>query len=97
MAVKNKTSSLEKAKMSDLKERTKAAQKLLRIKLVRSVIRCPQYQREVVKGLGLRKVNEVQEFFEGNTVPTAQKGIEAGLEKLKIYERFRRVRESLSF
>jgi len=59
MAVKNKTSSLEKAKMSDLKERTKGAQKLLRIKLVRSVIRCPQYQREVVKGLGLRKVNSV--------------------------------------
>ena len=59
MAVKDKTSSLEKAKKSDLKEKTKAAQKLLRIKLVRSVIGRPQYQREVVKGLGLRKVNSV--------------------------------------
>ncbi len=31
--------------------------KLLRIKLVRSVIGCSKYQREVVKGLGLRKLN----------------------------------------
>jgi large subunit ribosomal protein L30 len=59
MAVKEKESSLERAKKSDLKERTKPAQKLLRIELVRSVISRPKYQREVVKGLGLRKVNSV--------------------------------------
>ncbi len=33
------------------------AVKQLRIKLVRSVIGRPQKQREVVKGLGLRKIN----------------------------------------
>jgi len=59
MAVKEKESSLERAKKSDLKERTKPTQKLLRIELVRSVIGRPRYQREVVKGLGLRKVNSV--------------------------------------
>ena len=57
MAVKDKKSSLEKTKKGDLEERTRAAHKVLRIELVKSVIGRPQSQREVVKGLGLRKVN----------------------------------------
>lgn len=57
MAVKDKKSPPEKTKKGDLKERTRAAQNVLRIELVRSVIGRPQSQREVVKGLGLRKVN----------------------------------------
>ena len=59
MAVKDKKSPLEKAKKSDPKERTMVVQNVLRIELVRSVIGRPQSQREVVKGLGLRKVNSV--------------------------------------
>ena len=59
MAVKDKKSSLEKTRKGDLKEKTRSAQKVLRIELVRSVIGHPQSQREVVKGLGLRKVNSV--------------------------------------
>ena len=35
----------------------KAPEKQLRIQLVRSVIGRPQKQREVVKGLGLRRMN----------------------------------------
>jgi len=35
----------------------KASERQLRIKLVRSVIGRPQKQREVVKGLGLRRMN----------------------------------------
>ncbi len=35
----------------------KAPERQLRIKLVRSVISRPQKQREVVKGLGLRRMN----------------------------------------
>lgn len=35
----------------------KAPEKQLRIQLVRSVIGRPQKQREVVKGLGLRRIN----------------------------------------
>jgi large subunit ribosomal protein L30 len=59
MAVKDKKSSLEKTKKGDPKEKAKAIQKVLRIELVKSIIGHPQYQREVVKGLGLRKVNSV--------------------------------------
>jgi large subunit ribosomal protein L30 len=39
------------------KEERKVDGKQLKIKLVRSVIGRPQKQREVVKGLGLRKIN----------------------------------------
>jgi len=59
MAVKDKKSSQKKAKKNTPKERTKSAQNALRIMLARSVIGHPRYQREVVKGLGLRKVNSV--------------------------------------
>jgi len=58
MAVKtdtqpNKVAAASKGK----KEAKKVAVKQLKIKLVRSVIGRPQKQREVVKGLGLRKIN----------------------------------------
>lgn len=58
MAVKtdtqpNKAAAASKGK----KEAKKVAVKQLKIKLVRSVIGRPQKQREVVKGLGLRKIN----------------------------------------
>jgi large subunit ribosomal protein L30 len=39
------------------KKKTKPAEKQLRIELVRSVIGRPRKQREVVKGLGLRRIN----------------------------------------
>ena len=49
--------------VEEKKEKTKAKgkhlQKKLKIKLVRSLIGRPRYQREVVKGLGLRKLNSV--------------------------------------
>jgi len=59
MAVKDKKATQEKKKKSTLKERAESAQKTLRIKLVRSIAGRPKYQREVVKGLGLRKINSV--------------------------------------
>jgi large subunit ribosomal protein L30 len=59
MAVKDKKSSLEKTKKDVLKEKTRATQNVLRIELVKSVIGHPPHQREVVKGLGLRKVHSV--------------------------------------
>jgi len=59
MAVKDIKSTQEKARKSKVKEKTKSPEKALKIKLVRSVIGRPKYQREVVKGLGLRRVNSV--------------------------------------
>jgi tricorn protease interacting factor F2/3 len=38
--------------------------------------------------LGIGKADEVEEFFRENRIPEAGKGIEAGLEKLKVYDRF---------
>ncbi len=38
-------------------DRSKSSENQLRVKLVRSLIGHPRKQREVVKGLGLRKVN----------------------------------------
>jgi large subunit ribosomal protein L30 len=35
----------------------RSAEKLLKVKLVRSLVGRPKKQREVVKGLGLRKIN----------------------------------------
>ncbi len=40
-------------------EKAKSLEKHLKIRLVRSVIGHPRKQREVVKGLGLRKTNSV--------------------------------------
>lgn len=59
MAVKDETS--RKARKSKEPEKmgkkTKSSKKQLKIRLVRSVIGRPRKQREVVKGLGLRKTN----------------------------------------
>ena len=44
--------------------------------------------------LGIGRIEEVERYFSENRVPEAQNGINAGLEKLKIYQRF--VNSSLS-
>ncbi|MFB0565162.1 MAG: 50S ribosomal protein L30 [Candidatus Aminicenantaceae bacterium] len=49
----------KKAKRVSIKEKAKPEEKKIRIKLVRSLIGHPRYQREVVRGLGLRKINSV--------------------------------------
>jgi tricorn protease interacting factor F2/3 len=38
--------------------------------------------------LGIGRVEEVERYFNENRIPEAQKGIKAGLERLKIYQRF---------
>lgn len=38
--------------------------------------------------LGIGRIEEVERYFNENRVPEAQNGINAGLEKLKIYQRF---------
>jgi large subunit ribosomal protein L30 len=59
MAVKEKSSrGVSKVRQSvEKKEKAKSVERHLKIKLVRSVIGYPRKQREVVKGLGLRKTN----------------------------------------
>jgi len=48
--------------MPDRKTKKKAAKKGgLKIKLVRSIIGTTRYQREVVRGLGLRRINHTVE------------------------------------
>jgi tricorn protease interacting factor F2/3 len=37
--------------------------------------------------LGIGRIEEVERYFSENGVPEAQNGINAGLEKLKIYRR----------
>ena len=61
MAVEDKKpkKTLKKVKRDSTKERSKPAKKMLRIKLVRSLVGNSKYQREVVKGLGLRKLNSI--------------------------------------
>ena len=57
MAVKEDKQPAKVTAPSKVKEKKNVAVKQLKIKLVRSVIGRPQKQREVVKGLGLRKIN----------------------------------------
>ena len=59
MAVKEITSNKtqEKARTKVEARKPKSPEKLLKVKLVRSLIGRPKQQREVVKGLGLRKIN----------------------------------------
>lgn len=59
MAVKEKKTekTQEKAKKDSTEKKTKSEEKELRIELVRGLVGRPRYQREVVKGLGLRKIN----------------------------------------
>lgn len=61
MAVKAKASQkVNKASKTAKKmEQTKPSEKRLKIKLVRSMIGHPRKQREIVRGLGLRKTNSV--------------------------------------
>ncbi|GEM_PF-51163 len=59
MAVKQRPAKKSPAegKAAPLGEKVKSQERRLKIKLVRSLTGHPQTQREVVKGLGLRKVN----------------------------------------
>ena len=59
MAVKEETKEKTTPKMKGVsrKKTTKDSEKNLKIELVRSLIGHPQNQREVVKGLGLRRIN----------------------------------------
>lgn len=47
----------EKAKSKEKAVRAAASENQLKIKLIRSLIGRPEMQREIIKGLGLRKVN----------------------------------------
>jgi large subunit ribosomal protein L30 len=58
MAVEKTTSGKTQEARAKLEARpVKSAEKLLKVKLVRSLVGRPKKQREVVKGLGLRKIN----------------------------------------
>jgi large subunit ribosomal protein L30 len=59
MAVEETTSekTQEEARAKLQARPAKSAEKLLKVKLVRSLVGRPKKQREVVKGLGLRKIN----------------------------------------
>lgn len=59
MAVKETTSkkTQEKAGAKTEARQAKSPEKKLKVRLVRSLIGRPRKQREVVKGLGLRKIN----------------------------------------
>lgn len=58
MAVKEETQAPEKAKTKKgQKKVVKSVEKQVKIRLVRSLIGHPQKQREVIKGLGLRRIN----------------------------------------
>jgi large subunit ribosomal protein L30 len=57
MAVKERRAKKSPEEGKTGAQAVKPQEKKLKIKLVRSLIGYPQTQREVVKGLGLRKVN----------------------------------------
>jgi large subunit ribosomal protein L30 len=58
MAVKKETSAKAKATAKKtIKKTEKSAEKQVKIRLVRSLIGRPQKQREVIKGLGLRRID----------------------------------------
>ncbi|MFQ6039196.1 MAG: 50S ribosomal protein L30 [Candidatus Aminicenantales bacterium] len=58
MAVKKNPEKGKKiTRKTPVKKKPESREKQLKIKLVRSLIGRPKTQREVVKGLGLRKVN----------------------------------------
>lgn len=58
MAVKEKKpAKATERKVQAPKKKTESAEKQLRIQLVRSLVGRPRKQREVVKGLGLRKID----------------------------------------
>ena len=45
-----------------------ANSKQIKIKLVRSLIGCPESQRKVAQALGLKKLNHVVEHYESPTI-----------------------------
>lgn len=55
MAIKKEK--LKKTKVEKMPQMKISGERLLRVKLVRSLIGHPRKQREVVKGLGLRRIN----------------------------------------
>jgi large subunit ribosomal protein L30 len=58
MAVKEETQATAKAKAKKGQQKAaKSLEKQVKIRLVRSLIGHPQKQREVIKGLGLRRIN----------------------------------------
>ena len=42
----------------------------------------------IIPILGIGRIAEIEKFFSENRFPEAEKGVEAGIEKLKIYDRF---------
>lgn len=59
MAIKRADRERSRDKINKKRQPPKAnsAERLLKVKLVRSLIGRPKRQREVIKGLGLRKIN----------------------------------------
>ncbi len=45
-----------------------ANSKQIKIKLVRSLIGCPESQRKVAQALGLKKLNQVVEHYDSPTI-----------------------------
>jgi len=42
----------------------------------------------IIPILGIGRIAEIEKFFSENRFPEAEKGVEAGMERLKIYDRF---------
>ena len=57
MAVKEKSSREKPSRKKRPEKKDISQERLLRVELVRSLIGRPRKQREVIKGLGLRRVN----------------------------------------
>jgi len=57
------------------------------LKLYEGTGRLSRILLSVIPILGIGRVEEVERFFEENRIPEAEKGVEAGIEKLKIYDR----------
>lgn len=57
MAMKEKSGQENQSRKKGAAKKNIPAEKLLRVELVRSLIGHPRKQREVVKGLGLRRVH----------------------------------------
>ena len=57
MAVRRKEIKKVKTEMKKTTEDNRSPSKLIKVKLIRSLIGHPRRQREIVKGLGLRRVN----------------------------------------
>ena len=49
--------------------------KQIKIKLVRSLIGCPETQRKIAQSLGLKKLNQVVEHYEAPTIMKKKKKI----------------------